>query len=196
MTTALKKTLVPLLLGVALTSGCASKKAITTPTQAPSTSAPTTTSGASTTGLGDQSALGSQPLDANGNPINGSVQGPQDALRAALQNRIVHFEYDSSEISDSDVATLSAHAGHLKQNSAARVTLVGHTDERGTREYNLALGERRAKAVQAFLQTNGVPGTQLDTVSYGKEMPVNEGHDEAAWAENRRVEIKYDAGAP
>lgn len=192
----------PLLMSVLVASltvtGCASKKALTTPTTAPTASTSSTSNpagGASTTGLGDQSALGSQPLDANGNPIN-SAQGPQDALRAALQNRVVHFDFDSSEVSDSDVGTLSAHAGYLKQNSSARVTLAGHTDERGTREYNMALGERRAKAVQAFLLTNGVNSQQIDTVSYGKETPVNEGHDEAAWAENRRVELKYDAGAP
>ena len=146
----------PLLMSVLVASltvtGCASKKALTTPTTpttAPTASTSSTSNpagGASTTGLGDQSALGSQPLDANGNPIN-SAQGPQDALRAALQNRVVHFDFDSSEVSDSDVGTLSAHAGYLKQNSAARVTLAGHTDERGTREYNMALGERRAVRV-------------------------------------------------
>lgn len=74
--------------------------------------------------------------------------------------------------------------------------LSGHADERGTREYNMALGERRANAVQAFLSSNGVRGGQLDTVSYGKEKPINDGHDEAAWAENRRVEITYKANAP
>jgi peptidoglycan-associated lipoprotein len=76
------------------------------------------------------------------------------------------------------------------------VALTGHTDERGTREYNMALGERRAKAVQSFLITNGVNPQQLEAVSYGKEMPVNAGHDEAAWKENRRVEINYEAVPP
>ena len=74
--------------------------------------------------------------------------------------------------------------------------LAGHADERGTREYNMALGERRANAVQAFLNSNGAKSNQLDTVSYGKEKPSNDGHDEAAWSENRRVEITYKAGSP
>ena len=183
----------PLLMSVLVASltvtGCASKKALTTPTTAPTASTSSTSNpagGASTTGLGDQSALGSQPLDANGNPVN-SAQGPQDALRAALQNRVVHFDFDSSEVSDSDVGTLSAHAGYLKQNSAARVTLAGHTDERGTREYNLALGERRANAAKNYLVSVGIDAARLSTVSYGKERPVALGSDEASWAKNRRA---------
>ena len=74
--------------------------------------------------------------------------------------------------------------------------MTGHTDERGTREYNMALGERRAKAVESYLITNGVSSQQLEAVSYGKEAPVNTGHDEAAWKENRRVEINYEAVPP
>ena len=81
-------------------------------------------------------------------------------------------------------------------NANSRVALTGHTDERGTREYNMALGERRAKAVESFLVTTGVNPTQLEAVSYGKEMPVATGHNEAAWKENRRVEINYEAVPP
>jgi len=89
----------------------------------------------------------------------------------------------------SEDAALNAHAN-------SKVALTGHTDERGTREYNMALGERRAKAVESYLITNGVNANQLEAVSYGKEMPVNAGHNEAAWKENRRVEINYEAVPP
>lgn len=144
--------------------------------------------GASTTGLGANGEL-------NGNGLNGSNGlngGPQDAVRRALLARVVHFDLDSSEIAQSDFAVLNAHASYLASNGAAHTVLTGHTDERGTREYNMALGERRAKSVQTYLVTNGARSDQIDVVSYGKEKPVNEAHDEAAWAENRRVEIGYD----
>jgi peptidoglycan-associated lipoprotein len=162
-------------------TGCANRKPATG-TSATSTKGAT---GASTSGLGNNGDLSGQGLN-----------GPQDAVRQALASRVVHFDYDSSDLSQKDLATLNAHAGYLSQNGTAKISLTGHTDERGTREYNLALGERRAKSVQAFLVTNGARNEQIETVSYGKEQPVNEGHNDAAWAENRRVEINYEVGAP
>lgn len=128
--------------------------------------------------------------DSNNGGSNSSSQAD------LLSIRMVHFDYDSSDLSSDDLKTLQAHAAYLRQNSQAKVLLSGHADERGTREYNMALGERRANAVQAFLSSNGARNSQLDTVSYGKEKPINDGHDEAAWAENRRVEITYKAGSP
>jgi|JI10StandDraft_1071094.scaffolds.fasta_scaffold261963_2 peptidoglycan-associated lipoprotein len=113
-----------------------------------------------------------------------------------LATRVVHFDYDSADLSDQDQRVLQAHTHYLKSNTQAKVLLSGHADERGTREYNMALGERRANAVQAFLVSNGVQSSQLDTVSYGKEKPLNNSSNEAAWAENRRVEINYQQGAP
>ena len=113
-----------------------------------------------------------------------------------LATRLVHFEYDSAELSSNDIRTLQAHAQYLKMNTNAKVLLAGHADERGTREYNMALGERRANAVQAFFVSNGVKSSQLDTVSFGKEKPLNSASNESAWAENRRVEIDYQQGAP
>jgi peptidoglycan-associated lipoprotein len=141
------------------------------------------TNGADSTGLGADGSM-------NSNDLNGN--SAQDAAHRALLARVVHFDLDSSDLAQSDFAVLNAHANYLAQNGAAHVTLTGHTDERGTREYNMALGERRAKSVQTYLVTNGAHAGQIDVVSYGKEKPVNEGHDEAAWAENRRVEIGYD----
>jgi peptidoglycan-associated lipoprotein len=171
-------------------TGCANRKPATTATS--TTTAGNTTgagTGASSTGVGNNGNI-------NSSGMNGSANGPMDAMRQALAARVVHFDYDSSDLSATDLATLNAHARYLSQNNGARVTVTGHTDERGTREYNMALGERRAQSVQAFLVTNGARNDQIEAVSYGKEQPVNEGHNESAWAENRRVEINYSAGAP
>ena len=135
-------------------------------------------------------------LRANANTGDDNYNGSGKSLAALLATRIVNFDYDSAELSSDDLNTLQAHAQYLKANPQAQVLLAGHADERGTREYNMALGERRANAVQAFFSSNGVKSSQLDTVSYGKEKPINEGHDESAWAENRRVEIGYQRGEP
>ena len=180
-----------LAVAIALT-GCASKK---TATSAAGTSTVTsdsgTAAGANASGTGNTSGLSGAELEA-ANAANAAAA----ALRTALNTRVVNFDYDSSQLSQKDFATLNAHARYLAQTSGARVTLAGHTDERGTREYNMALGERRALAVQTFFLTNGVNQGQIDTVSFGKEKPVNEASSEAAWAENRRVEIQYDAMPP
>ena len=178
-----KLLLIPSIAIALAVTGCASRK----PAAGANATTNGSTNGASTSGIGNNGGLNGQGLGAN---------GPVDAVRQALASRVVHFDYDSSDLSQTDLATLNAHAGYLSKNGNAKITLTGHTDERGTREYNLALGERRAKSVQAFLVTNGAQNSQIEAVSYGKEQPVNEGHNEAAWSENRRVEINYDAGAP
>ena len=180
-----------LAIAVALT-GCASKKPATTATGTGTvTSNSGSTSGANSSGTGSTTGLSGAELEA-ANAANAAAE----ALRTALTTRVVNFDYDSSQLSQKDFATLNAHARYLAQTNGAKVTLAGHTDERGTREYNMALGERRALAVQTFFLTNGVTQGQIDTVSYGKEVPVNEATSESAWAENRRVEIKYDAMPP
>lgn len=115
---------------------------------------------------------------------------------AALNTRTFYFDYDSNAIQASDYDALKAHAAYLAKNSSAHVRVEGNADERGTREYNMALGERRAKAVAAFLTSNGASSSQLTVVSYGKEKPANDGHDEAAWSKNRRVELSYSANKP
>jgi peptidoglycan-associated lipoprotein len=101
----------------------------------------------------------------------------------------VYFDFDKSEIKPEGFAVISSWAQYLSANPTAKVRLEGNTDERGTREYNIGLGERRANAVGAALQSKGVSASQLSTVSYGKERPVALGHDEAAWSQNRRVDI-------
>ena len=98
----------------------------------------------------------------------------------------VFFEYDSAEVDSTGQAALDANAAILKKYSAWTVTIEGHCDERGTAEYNLALGERRAVAARTYLVSLGISADRLRTVSYGKEFPFDPGHDEAAWAKNRR----------
>jgi len=108
-----------------------------------------------------------------------------------LSQRTIYFEYDSSDIQPRFLPILRAHASYLAADSAAAVTLDGHTDERGTREYNLALGDQRAGTVRSFLSAEGVPNSRIRTMSYGEERPVDPDHDESAWALNRRIELIY-----
>jgi len=104
--------------------------------------------------------------------------------------KVVYFEFDKYDLTPESRAVLLAHAEKLKGASMA-VRLEGHADERGSREYNMALGEKRAKAVRDFLVLQGVKAASLETVSYGEERAVATGQDEASWSQNRRVEVKY-----
>ncbi|WP_288382429.1 peptidoglycan-associated lipoprotein Pal [uncultured Acinetobacter sp.] len=184
---AVKLFVLPVLATAVIMTGCASRKPAAPVTIGTN---PTGTTTVSTEGLSEDAALNAKNL------TGASSKGVTAANRAFLAKRVVHFDYDSSDLSTEDYQTLQAHAQFLMANANSRVALTGHTDERGTREYNMALGERRAKAVQSYLITNGVNPQQLEAVSYGKEMPINAGHDEAAWKENRRVEINYEAVPP
>lgn len=177
----------PLIAATLVFTGCASRKPAAEITTG---NTPNDSTTVNTTGLSEDAALNAQNL------AGASSKGVTAANKAFLAKRVVHFDYDSSDLSNEDYQTLQAHAQFLVANANSKVALTGHTDERGTREYNMALGERRAKAVESFLITNGVNPQQLEAVSYGKEAPVNTGHDEAAWKENRRVEINYEAVPP
>jgi len=140
-------------------------------------------------GAADQ---GAQGAGAGGNYSRAGpdeeAAGPQGGR---LAERIVYFDFDSSEIKGAGTDVVGAHAKYLAGNPATRVRLEGHTDERGSREYNIGLGERRAQAVRRALLLQGASDAQISTVSYGEERPAVAGHDEAAWAKNRRVEIVY-----
>jgi peptidoglycan-associated lipoprotein len=137
----------------------------------------TTTSGATTSGIsGSPTGTGPNPLK---DPNN------------VLSKRSVYFEFDSFVVEDKYKAIIESHAKYLAGNKQAKVTLQGHTDERGSREYNIALGQKRAEAVKRVMVLMGASDVVIETVSYGKEKPKREGHDEAAWAENRRVDIVY-----
>jgi peptidoglycan-associated lipoprotein len=111
----------------------------------------------------------------------------------APHNQIYLFSYDDSNLAQKYVPSVNAQADYLKTHPGARVLIAGHTDERGSREYNVALGERRANTVAELMRMAGVSRQQMRIVSYGKERPANLGHDEASHAQNRRVELTYEA---
>lgn len=165
-------------------TGCASKKPKAEAPAAPSEAS----ANAGGAGEGSAATAGMNPDD--------EAQGPQAGL---LATRVVYFDFDSSEIKGAGTDIVAAHAKYLAAHSGTRVRLEGHTDERGSREYNIGLGERRAQAVRRALLLQGAIDAQISTVSYGEERPAVSGHDEAAWSKNRRVEIVYlalPAGAP
>jgi peptidoglycan-associated lipoprotein len=139
-------------------------------------------SGAQGSGAGTSGAA-----TAAANPDD-ETAGPQGGL---LATRVVYFDFDSSDIKGEATDVVAAHAKYLGTNASARIRLEGHTDERGSPEYNVGLGERRAQAVRHALLLQGATDVQIATVSYGAERPAVAGHDEAAWAKNRRVEIIY-----
>ena len=112
---------------------------------------------------------------------------------ACLRQRVVYFDFDKSEIKPEFQAQMACHAEYLRQFPDARASLEGHADERGTREYNLGLGERRGNAVQSALSAAGASSGQLNVVSYGEERPTCKEHNEGCWSKNRRVEIVYTA---
>ena len=111
----------------------------------------------------------------------------EDRLAWKSQVSDVFFDYDKAELRGDARAVLQEDARILKENPDARITLEGHCDERGTEEYNLALGQRRAEVVKAYLVDLGVAASRLSTISYGEEKPFSQGHDESAWSQNRRV---------
>jgi peptidoglycan-associated lipoprotein len=124
---------------------------------------------------------------ASDSSVNGTGLG--GGLADLANKKTVYFEYDSSDLTSEGQAVASAWAKYLAANPSVRVRLEGNTDERGTREYNVSLGEHRGNAVQAALTAGGASASQLSVVSYGEEKPVAAGHDESAYAQNRRVDI-------
>jgi len=162
-------------------AGCP-KKPTTMPESQPEAVAPQ--DGGSAGGVGD-AQLG-QPRD-----LPGAGSGASAASGPPGVASVIYFDFDRSDIRPEFAAVIGAHARHLAAFGAARVRLEGHTDERGSREYNIALGERRAQAVRRALLLQGGADGQLVTVSYGEERAAVEGSDEAAYEKNRRVEILY-----
>ena len=139
------------------------------------------------------SACSSKKHKDEGDTATDTSMNPTD-LSAGAGTRIpelgtVYFAYDSFAISADSKGVLDANAGWLKSNPTRAIQVEGHTDERGTTEYNLALGERRAGAVKDYLVSKGVPSSQVSTISYGEERPVETGENEAAWSKNRRGEF-------
>ncbi len=116
-----------------------------------------------------------------------------DNPESLLSQRVIYFDFDKSEVLPEYRDVVAAHAAYLASSSSARVTLESHADERGTREYNLGLGERRGNAVRGVLSAGGARGNQQDVVSYGEERPTCRVSSEDCWSQNRRVEIVYTA---
>ncbi len=132
------------------------------------------------------------PADDKLGPSGAALSDREKQRRAELlSQRRVHFAFDSSAIDTEGRAIVEAHAAHLAANPQLRLTLEGGCDERGTREYNLALGERRAQAVERLMKVLGVAGNRIKTVSYGEEKPLCQEHNESCWRQNRRAEIAY-----
>jgi len=150
-----------------------------TPTNVSSSGTPSGT-GAGTGGVGTTTVV---PVDLN--KTQTTAGGPNGS-------RIVYFDYDSYSVrGGEDQATVDSNARYIRTDRNRKVVIEGHTDERGGREYNLALGQKRAEAVRRSLTLLGVPDAQLEAVSFGKEKPAVQGSDEAAYAKNRRAEISY-----
>jgi peptidoglycan-associated lipoprotein len=169
----------------ALLAGCQ-----TQPTQeaAPSedrstASGATPGTGASTSGTSQSTIGGTMTPTARGDPL----RDPS----SPLSKRSVFFDYDSFTVRDEYRPLVEAHARYLQGNRNARLTIQGNADERGSREYNIALGQKRADAVKRMMQVYGVQDGQVETVSFGEEKPKAVGHDESAWAQNRRDDLVY-----
>ena len=143
----------------------------------------------------------STPSQAGTAGTTGSTTRPQQDSRVAgdplrdpnspLAKRSVYFDYDSNAVKDEYRGTVQAHSRYLTDKRDNRVRIEGNADERGSREYNLALGQRRAEAVKKVMTVLGVSEGRIETTSYGEEKPVATGHDEQSWAQNRRADIKY-----
>lgn len=141
---------------------------------------------------GADSAMGAGTGMENANGANSSSEEQARLQMQELQrNNIVYFDLDKYDIRSDFAQMLDAHANFLRSNPSYKVTVEGHADERGTPEYNIALGERRANAVKMYLQGKGVSVDQISIVSYGKEKPAVLGHDESAYAKNRRAVLVY-----
>lgn len=147
-----------------------------------------------TTGMLGSDTQGSLGDSSEGTGLGGSGDGSNTigvGGGSIPSERVIHFDYDMSDIRPEARVVLEQHAAYLTSNPSMQVRLEGHADERGSREYNLALGERRAESAKAALMSFGVSGNQMTTLSYGEEQPIALGHNEHDWQLNRRVEIIY-----
>jgi peptidoglycan-associated lipoprotein len=143
-------------------------------------------------GSGGASTAGTATSGISGTPSSGATGlSPLKDPKSILSQRSIYFDYDSYLVKPEHRALVEAHAKYLQANRNARMIIQGNTDERGTREYNIALGQKRADAIKKLLLLLGATESQVETVSFGKEKPRNPGSGESAWAENRRGDIVY-----
>lgn len=151
------------------------------------------------TSTGSKDGQGATVEDGTGSGATtmGASQGgvwsgnPLDDPNSLLSTRTIYFDFDQSTIRSEFIDVLRTHADYLNTNRSVVVLIEGHADERGSREYNIALGERRANTVKRFLEAEGVSSSQINTISYGEERAAAFGHDEVSWAENRRAVLVY-----
>jgi len=173
----MKKLVIGIVL-VNLLAACASDKPVDEPAPAPeAASAPAPAPEAAS-----EPAPAPEPV-VEADPLN-------DAS-SILAKRSVYFPFDVSAVQDMDKPVVEAHAKYLSEHSDRNVRLEGNADERGSNEYNLALGQRRAESVKKMMILGGASASQIETISYGEEKPVGTGHDESSWSQNRRTDIKY-----
>lgn len=190
----MNKTLISLLLALLLTACASGVKLNEVPVV--DKKASSVSNGASSSGLSDinpstsSSSQQVQQPKSTVEPVN-SLANENAPAGPANIDKIVYFDYDSFIIKPEFQSTIEAHAQYLKSNTRAKISLEGHTDERGGREYNLALGQKRADAVRQSLTLLGVATSQIETVSFGEEKPAMQGADESAFAKNRRAEFFY-----
>jgi peptidoglycan-associated lipoprotein len=176
------------LFAVAVLAGCSStptQNAVPVEERTPAAGTGTTTQGSGAT------TSGAATSGVAGTTAGGATVSPLKDPKSVLSKRSVYFDYDSYVVKDEFRPLVEAHAKYLQANRGARMTIQGNTDERGTREYNIALGQRRADAVKKLMLLLGATEAQIETVSFGKEKPKNPGSDETAWAENRRDDLVY-----
>jgi len=146
----------------------------------------TSNQGGETSGAPAEPEISAQELAAQ--QAKEAAVKEQAALREV---RTFYFDFDQSTVKVESRPSLAAHAAFLSSNPASKILLEGHCDERGTKGYNIALGERRAKAIASYLVVNGVSKSQIEVLSYGEERPANAAHNDSAWAQNRRAYIEY-----
>ena len=187
----MRKTLTVLLMASLLALGACSGKKVKPEAGAGGETVSSTAGGAQTSGAGGDSAGLGAGGAGNASGGAGSADGALGPSGPLGSQRIIYFDFDSSDIRPEFVDVVAAHGRFLAGNASIRVRLEGHTDERGSREYNIGLGERRAQTVKRALMLQGVKEAQIATVSYGEERPAAAGSDEAAYSKNRRVELVY-----
>jgi peptidoglycan-associated lipoprotein len=173
-----------LLAGAVLLAGCPKKPTTVEPPTAG------TQVGGSNTGSAKGSSTNGSPLGGDADAM-GSRGGMGADGSGPNSRKVIYFDFDKSDIKPEFASIVSTSAQNLTSHPNLKLKLEGNTDERGTREYNIGLGERRAQAVRRALMLQGVTETQISTVSFGAERPAAEGDDESAWAQNRRVELVY-----
>lgn len=190
------KLLSALFLSAFILSGCESMDTqeddAFTSSEMDSASQETAEASAETSAAADEAEIAAREMAAQEMAAQQAQEAALKEQAALREIRTFYFDFDQSALKPESRASLAAHAAFLAANPAVNIVVEGHTDERGTKGYNMALGERRANSVQQFLVVNGASKSQIEVVSYGEERPANSAHNESAWAQNRRAYIEYN----